>query len=508
VNNELAVKLEGITKRFPGVIANQDVSLEVASGEIHALCGENGAGKSTLMKILYGMQKADEGRMFVNGEEVDFHSPADAIEAGIGMVHQHFMLADNFTVLENVILGSEPTLPGGRIDFEEARRHIVEVGREYGLAVDPDELVETLEVGERQRVEIIKVLFRGAKILILDEPTAALVPQEVEELFRNMRELKAEGHTIIFIDHKLDEVLEIADTITVLRRGRTVATVKPEDVTSHDLAELMVGAELPSPETRESTVTDRVVLDVHQLDVAGTETSVALQGLDLRVHAGEIVGVAGVEGNGQLELVEAILGMRPVVGGSVVLNGTDVTTWPVRRIREAGVGYIPEDRHRRGLLLDAPLWENNMLGRQTQPPFVKYGWLIDPRAAREDTEEMIERFDVRTPGVDVLALALSGGNQQKLIVGRELASDISLLIASHPTRGIDVGAQAAVWEELRNARANGVATVLISADLDELIGLSDTLLVMLRGRFVAILDPSTVTPRDLGSYMTGAAVAS
>ena len=508
MNNELAVRLEGITKRFPGVIANQDVTLEVSQGEIHALCGENGAGKSTLMKILYGMQKADEGRMFINGEEVDFHSPTDAIGAGIGMVHQHFMLADNFTVLENVILGAEPTHSGGRIDFTDARNHILEVGRDYGLAVDPDELVETLEVGERQRVEIIKVLFRGAKILILDEPTAVLVPQEVEDLFRNMRELKESGHTIIFIDHKLDEVLEIADTITVLRRGKTVATVKPEDVTINDLAELMVGSELPSPETRDSTVTDRVVLEVSGLDVAGSEVDVALRNLDLTVHAGEIVGIAGVEGNGQLELVEALLGIRPVEGGRVSLNGVDVSDWPVRRIREAGVGYIPEDRHRRGLLLDAPLWENNMLGRQTQPPFVKNGWLIDVPAAKADTEEVVARFDVRTPGVDVLALALSGGNQQKLIVGRELASDISLLIASHPTRGIDVGAQAAVWEELRKARVAGVGTLLISADLDELIGLSDTLLVMLRGQFVAQLDPASVTPRDLGSYMTGAKAAS
>ena len=508
MTNHLAVKLEGITKRYPGVIANQDVNLDVVAGEIHALCGENGAGKSTLMKILYGMQRADEGRMFIDGVEVDFHSPTDAIAAGIGMVHQHFMLADNFTVLENVILGSEPTQPGGRIDFEQARTQIVEVGRDYGLAVDPEELVETLEVGERQRVEIIKVLFRGAKILILDEPTAVLVPQEVEELFRNMRELKDQGHTIIFIDHKLDEVLEIADTITVLRRGRTVATVKPEDVTANDLAELMVGAELPSPETRESTVTDRVVLDVRDLFVAGSEAEMSLRNLDLQVHAGEIVGVAGVEGNGQLELVEAILGIRPITGGSITLDGQDVTDWPVRRIREAGVGYIPEDRHRRGLLLDAPLWENNMLGRQTQEPFVKNGWLIDRPAARAHTAEVVERFDVRTPGVDVPALALSGGNQQKLIVGRELSSHITLLVASHPTRGIDVGAQAAVWEELRNARGSGVATILISADLEELIGLSDTLLVMLRGKFVATLDPASVTPRDLGSYMTGATVAS
>ncbi len=506
--SELAVKLEGITKRFPGVIANQDVNLEVEAGEIHALCGENGAGKSTLMKILYGMQPADEGRMFVEGEEVRFHSPTDAIHRGIGMVHQHFMLADNLTVLENVILGAEPTMTGGRIDFEDARKRIVEIGEDYGLEVHPDELVETLEVGERQRVEIIKVLFRGAKILILDEPTAVLVPQEVEELFRNMRGLKEEGHTIIFIDHKLDEVLDIADTITVLRRGKTVATVKPADVTAHDLAELMVGEELPTPETREKTVTDVEVLRVSALEVEGSETEVALTDVDLTVHEGEIVGIAGVEGNGQLELVETILGMRVVSGGSITLKGQDITEWSVRRIREAGVGYIPEDRHRRGLLLDAPLWENDMLGRQTREPFVKMGFWIDPKAARAHAAEMVERFDVRTPGVDVPAHALSGGNQQKLIVGRELSFPISLLIASHPTRGIDVGAQAAVWEELRRARADGLAIILISADLDELIGLSDALYVMLRGGLVAQLDPSTVTPRDLGAYMTGAKAAS
>jgi simple sugar transport system ATP-binding protein len=501
---EPAVLLEGITKRFPGVVANDGVNLRVEDGEIHAIAGENGAGKSTLMKILYGMQRPDEGRMVVNGTEVQFASPTEAIHAGIGMVHQHFMLADNFTVLENVILGSEPMSTGGRLDFDEARSHIEEVSQSYGLAVDPDELVETLEVGERQRVEIIKVLFRGAKILILDEPTAVLVPQEVEELFRNMRELKAEGHTILFIDHKLDEVLEIADTITVLRRGRTIATVKPADVTARDLAELMVGSELPTPETRESTVQEETVLEVRGLAVPGSETGVAIREVDLTVHRGEIVGIAGIEGNGQSELIETLLGLRRPSAGSVVLNGEDVAGWSVRRIREAGVGYIPEDRHRRGLLLDAPLWENDMLGRQQQAPFVKRGFWIDPKAAREHTRVMVERFDVRTPSVDVPAHALSGGNQQKLIVGRELSSDISLLIAAHPSRGIDVGAQAAVWDELRAARADGMGILLSSADLEELIGLSDRIHVMLRGQLVADLDPAEVTPRDLGSYMTGA----
>jgi ABC-type uncharacterized transport system ATPase subunit len=500
-----AVQLEGITKRFPGVIANDGVNLNVAEGEIHAVCGENGAGKSTLMKILYGMQPADEGRMVVNGQEVSFTSPKEAIELGIGMVHQHFMLADNLTVLENVILGAEPA-KRGLIDFDEARRHIIEVGTDYGLTVDPDDLVETLEIGERQRVEIIKVLFRGAKILILDEPTAVLVPQEVEELFRNMRELKAEGHTIIFIDHKLDEVLEIADTITVLRAGKTIDTVSPADVTARDLAELMVGSELPTPETRESTVTDHVVIEA--IDAAANDDtgSPKMRGVTMKVHRGEILGIAGVEGNGQAELVEALMGMRPLTSGSISLEGVRMLGWGTRRRREAGIGYIPEDRTRRGLLAGFPLWENDMLGHQSVEPFVKNGFWIQADAAREHTRKVVEQFDVRTPSVDVAAHALSGGNQQKLIVGKEMAADLKVLIAAHPTRGIDVGAQAAVWEELRHARAAGLAVILISADLEELIGLSDRLMVMLRGELVAELDPSTVTPRDLGAYMTGASV--
>jgi simple sugar transport system ATP-binding protein len=500
-----AVLLEGITKRFPGVIANDKVNLDVAEGEIHAICGENGAGKSTLMKILYGMQPADEGRMVVNGEEVTFSSPKEAINLGIGMVHQHFMLADNLTVLENIILGAEPG-KYGVIDFDEARNHIIEVGEDYGLTISPDTLCETLEVGERQRVEIIKVLFRGAKILILDEPTAVLVPQEVEELFRNMRELKAEGHTIIFIDHKLDEVLEIADTITVLRAGKTIATVKPEDVTARDLAELMVGSELPVPETRESTVTDHVVIEAIDACADDDTGSPKMRGVTMKVHKGEILGIAGVEGNGQAEFVEAMMGMRPLTSGSIALEGVRMLGWGTRRRREAGIGYIPEDRTRRGLLAGFPLWENDMLGHQSMEPFVKNGFWIQPNAAREHTRKVVEQFDVRTPGVEVAAHALSGGNQQKLIVGKEMAADLLVLIAAHPTRGIDVGAQAAVWEELRHARAAGLAVILISADLEELIGLSDRLVVMLRGELVAELDPSEVTPRDLGAYMTGASV--
>jgi len=497
-----AIELIGITKRFPGVVANDHVDLAVEEGEIHAICGENGAGKSTLMKILYGMQSPDEGEMRVFGNVVHFTKPTDAINLGIGMVHQHFMLAENLTVLESVVLGAEPTLPGGRLDFASAKKHIHEVAHAYGLDVNPDELIETLEVGERQRVEIIKVLYRGAKILILDEPTAVLVPQEVEELFRNIRELKASGATILFIDHKLDEVLAIADTITVLRQGHSVATVKPPDVTAHDLAELMVGSELPTPETTESTVTDIVVLEVHNLVVNEGDRAV-VSDVSLTVHRGEVLGIAGVEGNGQSELVDAIMGTRPIASGTIQMLGEDITAHSVRNRRERGLGYIPQDRQRDGLLLSAPLWENAALGHQTSPPFSRGFWM-DRDGMREATEHIREAFDVRTPNIDVAAHALSGGNQQKLIVGREMSANPTMLIAAHPTRGIDVGAQAAVWDQLRAARAAGLATLLISADLDELIGLSDTIVVMLRGRLVATLDPAAVTPRDLGSYMTGA----
>ena len=500
-----AIELVGITKRFPGVIANDNVNLLVEQGEIHAICGENGAGKSTLMKILYGMQQADEGTMSINGERVDFSSPTDAIAAGIGMVHQHFMLAEQMTVLENVILGSEPTKGPGVIDFAEAERHLNEVGDAYGLTVDPHDLVESLEVGERQRVEIIKVLYRGAKILILDEPTAVLVPQEVEELFRNLRELQAGGATIIFIDHKLKEVLEISDRITVIRRGKTIDTVDADAVTAADLAELMVGSELPSPETSESTVTTDIALEVRGLTVLDADDRPLVDHVSLKVHRGEVLGIAGIEGNGQTELIDAIVGTQDIARGAISMMGTDITRASVRDRREAGLGFVPQDRHSEGLLLDASLWENAALGHQTKSPFSKGFWL-DRVGARKRTEEIRGEFDVRTPSIEVSARALSGGNQQKLIIGREMTAEPIVMIAAHPTRGIDVGAQADVWNDFRDARSNGLATLLISADLDELIGLSDTIVVMFHGKLVATLDPSEVDPRTLGSYMTGAAL--
>ena len=499
----LAVELRGITKRFPGVVANQDIELRVRRGEVHAIVGENGAGKSTLMKTLYGMHRPDEGEILLDGRAVTFRSPSDAIAAGVGMVHQHFMLADNFTVLENVVLGSEPTR-GIRLDRAEARRRIRQISDSYALGLDPDALVEDLGVGDRQRVEIAKVLYRGARTLILDEPTAVLVPQEVDELFGNLAELKREGLTVIFISHKLDEVRKVADSITVIRRGTTVGTADPATTTVTQLAEMMVGAELPTPATRSSTVRDTPVLVLSGLTVATVEDRPVVDDVSFTVHEGEVVGIAGVEGNGQAELVDAIMGLRRVSVGTIALGDEDVTTWSTRRRREGGIGFIPEDRHRQGMLLDAPLWENRILGHQTRPP-AGTGALIDRRASRADTARIMQEYDVRAPGPDTLAVALSGGNQQKLIVGREMSAAPRVLVAAHPTRGVDVGAQSVIWELLKDARAEGMGIVLVSADLDELIGLSDTLRVMLRGRVVATLDPARLTPEELGSHMTGAA---
>jgi ABC-type uncharacterized transport system ATPase subunit len=497
-----AVELRGITKRFPGVVANRDIELRVRRGEVHAIVGENGAGKSTLMKTLYGMHRPDEGTILLDGRETTLRSPADAIAAGIGMVHQHFMLADNFTVLENIVLGSEPTRLG-RLDRATARTRIREISQRYALNLDPDVLVEDLGVGDRQRVEIAKVLYRGATTLILDEPTAVLVPQEVDELFGNLGELKREGLTVIFISHKLDEVRKVADSITVIRRGTTVGSADPRTTTARQLAEMMVGSELPSPQTRTSTVRETPVLELRGVTVASLGGRPAVDGVSLTVREGEVVGIAGVEGNGQAELVDAIMGLRPLAEGVVVLGGEEITGWSTRARREAGVGFVPEDRHRQGMLLEAPLWENRILGHQTRPPAAK-GPLIDRAAARSDTERIMRDYDVRAPGPDTLAVALSGGNQQKLIVGREMSAAPRLLIAAHPTRGVDVGAQSAIWELLKDARAEGMGILLISADLDELIGLSDTLEVMLRGRLVATLDPASLTPEQLGGHMTGA----
>ena len=495
-----AVELIGIEKRFPGVIANHDVNLRVRPGTIHAIVGENGAGKSTLMKTLYGMHQPEAGTIRVNGVEQHFRSPSDAIAVGIGMVHQHFMLADNLTVAENVILGSEPAR-GGLLDLDAARAKILEIGKSTGIRINPDRLVAELGVGQRQRVEIMKVLYRGARILILDEPTAVLVPQEVDELFENLHALVAGGATVIFISHKLDEVLKVSDDITVIRQGTTVAEVTPEAVDRGELAELMVGSELPSPEGRESVVGSTVLLAVDDLSVVRPGQRPVVDHVSFEVHDAEIVGIAGVEGNGQFELCEAILGQTPSTG-RVLIGGTDVSRESTRERRGRGLGYIPFDRHREALLLSAPLWENSLLGREDEPRFTR-GPLVNAVQARADCREIIATFGVRTPGEDVPAYALSGGNQQKLVVGREITDDPKVLLAAHPTRGVDVGAQAAIWDEIRDARDQGLGLLLISADLEELIGLSDRILVMFDGEVTAELDPATATPELLGSYMTG-----
>jgi simple sugar transport system ATP-binding protein len=492
------VRLTGIGKRFPGVIANHDVEVTIRPATVHALIGENGAGKSTLMKILYGVQKPDDGTIEVGGTERSFRTPTDAIGVGIGMVFQHFMLADNLTALENAVLGAERLYGIG----DKARAEFESISERYGFGLRPDVLVEKLGVADRQRLEILKVLFRGAKVLILDEPTAVLVPQEVDALFANLRDLRAHGHSILFISHKLDEVLAIADDITVMRRGTTVGSAIPGEVTKQELAELMVGSELPSPETSESTVTDVVQLSLSGVTLTDDAGRDLLSDINFDIHRGEILGIAGVEGNGQAELVETVMGMRHLTSGRILLGEQDVTGWDTRRLRESGIGYIPEDRHRHGLLLDAPLWENRILGHQTRPPSVKGPW-INRSGARRDTRRIVDDYDVRAPGIDTVARALSGGNQQKLIIGREMSGDPVLLIASHPTRGVDVGAQAAIWGHIKRARRNGLAVLLISADLDELIGLSDRIEVILRGQLVGTFDPAEVTPKDLGAAMTG-----
>ena len=472
-----AVELIGIEKRFPGVIANHDVNITVRPKTIHAIIGENGAGKSTLMKTLYGMHRPEKGRVIVDGVEREFHSPSDAIDVGIGMVHQHFMLAENFSVLENVILGAEP-VSGRSLDLRKAREDLTFLAESAGFDLDLDAYVSDLGVGQRQRVEILKVLYRGAKILILDEPTAVLVPQEVDELFVNLRRLVDDGATVIFISHKLDEVLAVSDDITVIRRGTTVASVTPGEVTQTQLGELMVGDALPSAEPRHTEIGAEVRLEVDSVTVRHPtdETAKPLAfDVSFAVHSGEILGVAGVEGNGQFEVCQAILGLVESEG-VVRLDGRDMVGQSTRERLSTGLSYIPFDRHDEGMMLEAPLWENLLLTRDDEERFVKNGF-VNQRAVRAATRTTIDRFDVMTPDETVPGYALSGGNQQKLLVGRELDSEPSVLIAAHPTRGVDVGAQATIWGNLRDARDAGLAVLLITADLEELIALSARIIV-------------------------------
>ncbi len=494
------LELRGITKRFPGVVANDDVSFELRRGEVHALLGENGAGKSTLMNILYGLYRPDEGEILLEGRRVEIDSPRHAIESGIGMVHQHFMLIPVMTVAENIVLANEPR-KGPLLDLEAANTRVRELSQQFGLTVDPEARVESISVGQQQRAEILKALYRGAEILILDEPTAVLTPQEARELFEIIESLRAEGKSIIFITHKLNEVLEIADRITVLRRGKTIETVPREGATEEGLARLMVGREVllrvqKTPATPGSALL--TVEDLHVFDERGLE---AVRGASFEVRAGEIVGIAGVDGNGQSELVDAIAGLRAVASGRIVVSADDVTADGCRECLDAGLGHIPEDRHLRGLILDFSLAENLALHDYRKPPDSRYGWLY-PRRLLVTARRLLQEFDVRGGTPETPAASLSGGNQQKVVVAREVTRNPDVLIAAQPTRGLDVGAIEFVHRRLIEERDEGRAILLVSFELDEILSLSDRIIVMYEGAIVGEYGPD-VSEEELGIAMTG-----
>ncbi len=516
-----AIRMEGIDKSFGGVRANRKASLEVLPREIHALVGENGAGKSTLMKILGGLQKPDSGTMQVNGRDVTGWTTSDAIAAGIGVVHQHFMLVPTLTVTENIILGMEP-VSGGRIDYPKAVAGVEALSRETGLAVSANSLISGLSVGEAQRVEILKVLYRGATILVLDEPTAVLSPPEVKELWAVLRRLRDAGGTIVLITHRLDEVIEISDTITVMRGGETVDRLRTADTSPAHIARAMVGrdvsltsrdeavalgapGEIGTPEdpgggTFHPSDDMTSAIRVSDLVVPGAQNLRAVDGVTFSIRPGEILGIAGVEGNGQTELIEALSGLRPIESGLIRMGGHDVTLKNVSERRDAGLSHIPEDRHRRGLILDYSIADNLVLGLQGS--YANRG-LLDRERIAANAREQIEAFDIRPPSAEIPARNLSGGNQQKVVIAREMGRPFSILLASQPTRGVDVGAIEFIHSELRKARADGKAILLVSAELNEVLSLSDRIAVMYRGRMTRVMRASEVTEESLGEYMMG-----
>lgn len=494
------LEVKNITKTFGSVVANDDVSFAIETGTIHAIVGENGAGKSTVMRIAYGFYSPDKGEIFVDGKKANIRSPHDAIALGIGMVHQHFMLVDNMTVAENIVLGAE-TGTSTNLDQDEANRAIEKLSSGLGLGVRPQALVENLSVGQQQRVELLKALYRDANILILDEPTAVLSPQEVQECFDILRKMKSQGKTIVIITHKLEEVLAISDNVTVMRDGKNVGSVRTADTNTRELARMIVGRDVLLRVEKTPPNPGDALLEVIGLTVGG-KYETALEDVSFTVKAGEIVGIAGIEGNGQTELIEALAGLRDVTHGSVRLGGADITSASARRRKELGIAHIPEDRHRRGLLLNSDLTENAILGVHYRPPMASSGFMVGS-AVNKRVSEIIERFDVRPANADLPARALSGGNQQKLIIGREFELNPKLLLVSQPTRGVDIGAIEFIHRKLIELRDAGTAVLLVSAELDEVMALADRLLVIREGKIVGERDPKTTTAEEIGELMTG-----
>jgi general nucleoside transport system ATP-binding protein len=499
---QLAVDMRGIVKQFPGVLANNNVDFSVRSGEIHALVGENGAGKSTLMNILYGLIHPDAGEILINGKPVHMAGPREAISLGIGMVHQHFMLIPVFSVGENIMLGREPVTAYDFYDRSRARSAIQELSKRYGLALDPDARMADLPVGLQQRAEIVKVLYRGANLLILDEPTGVLTPQETKDLFVVLRDLVKNGKTIIFISHKLKEVLEISDRITVMRRGKVVGHLTTKGTTEEEIATLMVGREVLLRVDKKPAQPGAVVMRVDNVTASSDRGVAALKGVSFELRQGEILGIAGVEGNGQSELMEVLAGTRRPTGGSVLLGDRDITTYDARTERDAGVAFIPEDRRGTGLVLSFSIAENSILGRERAPAFSWKALVLRLAAIRDWARRLVKEFDVRTPTIDVAARNLSGGNQQKVIVAREIGSKPKVLLAAQPTRGVDIGAIEFIHRRIVQERDTGTAVLLVSAELDEVRSLSDRIAVMYEGRIVSIEGPETPEER-LGLLMTG-----
>lgn len=497
------IEMLNITKEFPGIIANDDITLQIKKGEIHALLGENGAGKSTLMSILFGLYRPEKGSLKINGSEVLIHNPNDANRYGIGMVHQHFKLVHNFTVLENVILGVE-SVQGGFLEMSEARRRVLELSKKYNLFIEPDHIISEITVGMQQRVEILKMLYRNNDILIFDEPTAVLTPQEIDELMKIMRELSKEGKTILFITHKLNEIKAVADRVSILRKGKLIDTIEVKDASKEQLSELMVGRKVQLEVVKDEAKPQEVILELKNVNVAskpGHKNSV--NNVSFKVRRGEILCIAGIEGNGQTDLVYGITGLKKVESGTVLFKGKDITHSSIRSRNNEGMGHIPEDRHKHGLVLDYTVSQNLILKSYFKTVFNSFGFLKFPDIMK-NANKMIERFDIRSgKGAQSITRSMSGGNQQKVIVAREIGENPDLLIAVQPTRGLDVGAIEYIHKQLVEQRDAGKAILLVSLELSEVMNVSDRILVMYEGEIVGQADPKKVTQQELGLYMSG-----